>query len=129
MRVTYAVDGAMAMLPSAFFPGFPMDCWDAHPEVLDEEGRLAMSAGGLLVERDGRRLLIDAGMGPGPAGPDPTRAGETPRRCRVADGCHRAQSLDCTRPAPVPARRPGILAHVAVGVASGGRLWSAPRTT
>ncbi|GGZ30691.1 MBL fold metallo-hydrolase [Streptomyces olivaceoviridis] len=64
VRLTYVVDGAMAMLPSGFFPGFAEDYWDAHPELLDEKGRLAMSAGGLLVERDGRRLLIDAGMGP-----------------------------------------------------------------
>ncbi|MFJ4467901.1 MBL fold metallo-hydrolase [Streptomyces sp. NPDC089424] len=64
VRLTYVVDGAMAMLPSAFFPGFPEDYWDAHPEVLDARGRVAMSAGGLLIERDGRRLLIDAGLGP-----------------------------------------------------------------
>jgi glyoxylase-like metal-dependent hydrolase (beta-lactamase superfamily II) len=64
VRLTYVVDGAMAMLPSGFFPGFPQNYWDAHPEMFDEQGRLAMSAGGLLVERDGRRLLIDAGLGP-----------------------------------------------------------------
>ncbi|MEW2296118.1 MBL fold metallo-hydrolase [Streptomyces sp. NPDC006743] len=64
VRVTYVVDGAMAMLPSGFFPGVPRQYWDAHPELLDESGRVPMSAGGLLVERDGRRLLIDAGLGP-----------------------------------------------------------------
>ncbi|WP_018567267.1 MBL fold metallo-hydrolase [Streptomyces sp. PsTaAH-124] len=64
VRMTYVVDGAMAMLPSGFFPGFPADHWDRHPELLDAQGRLPMSAGGLLVERDGRRLLIDAGLGP-----------------------------------------------------------------
>lgn len=64
VRLTYVVDGAMAMLPSGFFPGFAEEYWKAHPEVLDDQGRLAMSAGGLLVERDGRCLLIDAGLGP-----------------------------------------------------------------
>lgn len=64
VRLTYVVDGAMAMLPEKFLPGFPADHWDAHPELLDGRGRVPMSAGGLLVERDGRRLLIDAGLGP-----------------------------------------------------------------
>ncbi|MFI9834560.1 MBL fold metallo-hydrolase [Streptomyces sp. NPDC051913] len=64
VRLTYVVDGAMAMLPAAFFPDFDPRFWNDHPEVLDEQGRLPMSAGGLLVERGGRRLLIDAGLGP-----------------------------------------------------------------
>lgn len=63
LRLTYVVDGGMAMLPEAFFPTFTQDYWDAHPEALDEKGQLAMSAGGLLVERDGRCILIDAGLG------------------------------------------------------------------
>ncbi|MGW2297396.1 MBL fold metallo-hydrolase [Streptomyces violaceorubidus] len=63
VRLTYVVDGAMAMLPAAFFPDFDPRYWDDHPEALDENGRVAMSAGGLLVERAGRRLLIDAGLG------------------------------------------------------------------
>ncbi|MER7676353.1 MBL fold metallo-hydrolase [Streptomyces sp. NPDC096934] len=70
VRLTYVVDGGMAVLPSVFFPDLPAAHWEAHPEALDEHGCLAMSAGGLLVERDGRRLLIDAGLGPvtGPVG-------------------------------------------------------------
>ncbi|KUN18782.1 MBL fold metallo-hydrolase [Streptomyces antibioticus] len=64
VRLTYVVDGAMAMLPAAFFPDFDPRFWNDHPQALDEQGRLPMSAGGLLVERAGRRLLIDAGLGP-----------------------------------------------------------------
>ncbi|MET7695821.1 MBL fold metallo-hydrolase [Streptomyces sp. NPDC005483] len=64
VRLTYVVDGAMAMLPSAFFPDFAPTYWADRAEALDASGRVAMSAGGLLVERDGRSLLIDAGLGP-----------------------------------------------------------------
>jgi glyoxylase-like metal-dependent hydrolase (beta-lactamase superfamily II) len=63
VRLTYVVDGAMGLEPAAFFPDLPAGYWAAHPEALDERGRVAMSAGGLLVERDGRALLIDAGLG------------------------------------------------------------------
>ncbi|MGW6771175.1 MBL fold metallo-hydrolase [Streptomyces sp. NPDC055037] len=63
-RLTYVVDGAMGMLPESFLPEVPAEYWQEHPETLDEHGLVAMSAGGLLVERDGRRLLIDAGLGP-----------------------------------------------------------------
>lgn len=63
VRVTYAVDGAMWLARTAFFPKIPDQYWAEHPEATDAEGRVAMSAGGLLVERAGRHLLIDAGMG------------------------------------------------------------------
>lgn len=63
VRLTYVVDGAMGLKPEAFFPDLPAGYWAAHPEALDERGRVAMSVGGLLVERDGRALLIDAGLG------------------------------------------------------------------
>ena len=63
VRLTYVVDGAMGLTPAAFFPDLPAGYWAAHPEALDERGLVAMSAGGLLVERDGRALLIDAGLG------------------------------------------------------------------
>jgi glyoxylase-like metal-dependent hydrolase (beta-lactamase superfamily II) len=57
VRLTFVVDGAMAFSPATFFPAVPAELWPAG-------GMVAMSAGGLLVERDGRRLLIDAGLGP-----------------------------------------------------------------
>ncbi|HEX3960690.1 MAG TPA: MBL fold metallo-hydrolase [Trebonia sp.] len=63
VRLTYVVDGAMGLKPEAFFPDLPAGYWAAHPGTLDERGRVAMSVGGLLVERDGRTLLIDAGLG------------------------------------------------------------------
>jgi glyoxylase-like metal-dependent hydrolase (beta-lactamase superfamily II) len=63
VRLTYVVDGAMGLTPEGFFPGIPREHFSAHPETLDPHGLVAMSAGGLLVERDGRALLIDAGLG------------------------------------------------------------------
>ena len=70
VRLTYVIDGAMGLIPSAFFPDLPPGYWAGHPEALDRRGQVAMSVGGLLVERDGRTLLIDAGLG--------ARTGETP---------------------------------------------------
>jgi glyoxylase-like metal-dependent hydrolase (beta-lactamase superfamily II) len=63
VRLTYVVDGAMALLREAFFPAIPAEYWSSHPGALDHRGRVAMSVGGLLVERDGRTLLIDAAFG------------------------------------------------------------------
>ncbi|SDP09655.1 MBL fold metallo-hydrolase [Actinacidiphila guanduensis] len=73
VRLTYVIDGAMGLLPAVFFPDVPADHWNSHPESLDAHGRVAMSVGGLLVEREEGTLLIDAGFGPftghSPAGP------------------------------------------------------------
>ena len=63
VRFTYVVDGSMALIPDAFFPAIPRRYWEEHPELLDGDGRIAMSAGGILVERGEHKLLIDAGFG------------------------------------------------------------------
>lgn len=63
VRATYVIDGAMALAGSAFFPGIPADYWSGRQDAADTEGRVAMPVGGLLIERDGRFLLIDAGLG------------------------------------------------------------------
>jgi glyoxylase-like metal-dependent hydrolase (beta-lactamase superfamily II) len=60
---TYVIDGAMSLPPEQFLPAVPAQYWADHGENLDRRGGLPMSAGGLLVERGGRRLLIDAGLG------------------------------------------------------------------
>jgi glyoxylase-like metal-dependent hydrolase (beta-lactamase superfamily II) len=60
---TYVVDGVLQMQASAFFPGIPADFWSARPDLFTSVGTLPMSAGGLLVEREGTTLLIDAGVG------------------------------------------------------------------
>jgi glyoxylase-like metal-dependent hydrolase (beta-lactamase superfamily II) len=64
---TFIADGAMALAPRAFIQSIPPTYWAQHPEHLDNQGWIVMSAGGLLVERDGHRILIDAGFGPAAA--------------------------------------------------------------
>lgn len=64
LTLTYVVDGAMAMAPDRFLSSIPARYWQLHPSALNADGLIAMSAGSLLVERSGHRLLIDAGLGP-----------------------------------------------------------------
>jgi glyoxylase-like metal-dependent hydrolase (beta-lactamase superfamily II) len=61
---TFVADGAMSMAPLMFLKTIPTAYWEEHPDELDRHGRVAMSAGGLLVERGNHHLLIDAGLGP-----------------------------------------------------------------
>ena len=60
---TYLVDGVLTMRPTVFFPAIPSDYWSARPELFTANGTMPMSAGGLLIERDGKSLLIDTGVG------------------------------------------------------------------
>jgi glyoxylase-like metal-dependent hydrolase (beta-lactamase superfamily II) len=60
---TFISDGAMAMAPHDFLKTVPQNYWAEHPDQLDDQGWVVMSAGGLLVERGGQRILIDAGFG------------------------------------------------------------------
>jgi len=62
--VTYVPDGAVQLIPRGWLPDTTEETWAAHPEYLDESGNLVGSIGGLLVERAGRALLVDAGVGP-----------------------------------------------------------------
>ena len=55
---TYVVDGVLAMRAAAFFPTIPGDYWSVRPELLTANGTMPMSAGGLLIERDGTSLLM-----------------------------------------------------------------------
>jgi glyoxylase-like metal-dependent hydrolase (beta-lactamase superfamily II) len=61
---TYVVDGIIALDPGVFLAAVPAEHWNAHPDQLDDSRRLMMSTGGLLVQRDGHTLLVDAGFGP-----------------------------------------------------------------
>jgi glyoxylase-like metal-dependent hydrolase (beta-lactamase superfamily II) len=60
---TFVADGAMSMAPQMLLKSIPYAYWDEHPDRLDRQGQVAMSAEGLLVERDRHRVLIDAGLG------------------------------------------------------------------
>jgi glyoxylase-like metal-dependent hydrolase (beta-lactamase superfamily II) len=61
--LTYVVDGAMAVSPDWFFPAIPAQYWADQPDTLNSQRQLAMSTGGLLVQRANHTLMIDAGMG------------------------------------------------------------------
>lgn len=63
VRLTYVVDAAMELDTAGFLPAVPAAYWRAHPEALTRTGRIAASAGGVLLERGRRKLLIDAGLG------------------------------------------------------------------
>jgi len=60
--VSYVPDGAVKIRPNFLFPGVS----EIDPVYLDRNGCLTISSGGLLVQRDGRTVLIDAGYGPHP---------------------------------------------------------------
>ncbi|MCG7596016.1 MBL fold metallo-hydrolase [Mycobacterium sp. PSTR-4-N] len=60
---TYVVDGSLWLAADVFLPAIPRSYWEEHPAEIGPDGRIAMSAGGLLVEFADTTLLIDAGMG------------------------------------------------------------------
>ena len=60
---TYVVDGVLSVRPVELLPKVPAGHWSTAG-LLDAHARMVMSVGGLLIERDGRALLIDAGAGP-----------------------------------------------------------------
>lgn len=60
---TYVVDGSMWLAARLFLHSIPTSYWDGHPDEIGADGRVAMSAGGLLVETGGETILIDAGLG------------------------------------------------------------------
>ncbi|TDC26057.1 MBL fold metallo-hydrolase [Streptomyces sp. 8K308] len=62
--VTYVPDGACYLTPTGWFPTSTEQEWAAHSAYLDDAGHVVAGIGSLLVERDGRALLIDAGFGP-----------------------------------------------------------------
>src|SRR3974390_1651855 len=63
-RPVTATLNARMLLPQA-----TEEDWAQNADYLDEDGFLLASVGGLLVERDGRALLVDAGAGPITMGP------------------------------------------------------------
>jgi glyoxylase-like metal-dependent hydrolase (beta-lactamase superfamily II) len=68
-KLTYVPDGGATLNARMLLPEPTDEYWAQHADYLDEGGHLMASVGGLLVERDGRALLIDAGAGPLTMGP------------------------------------------------------------
>jgi glyoxylase-like metal-dependent hydrolase (beta-lactamase superfamily II) len=68
-KLSYVPDGQATLNARMMLPEVTDELWAQHAEYLDDGGHLMASVGGLLVERDGRALLIDAGVGPISVGP------------------------------------------------------------
>jgi glyoxylase-like metal-dependent hydrolase (beta-lactamase superfamily II) len=65
IRLTLLPDGYHRCDPVRTFVGSTAADWDAHRDLLDEQGRVMMTMGALLAELPGgERVLIDAGFGP-----------------------------------------------------------------
>ena len=68
-KLSYVPDGMATLNARMVLPEVTDEFWAQHAEYLDDSGFLMASVGGLLVERGGRALLIDAGVGPISVGP------------------------------------------------------------
>lgn len=64
LRVSYVADGASSIRARFLIPEATEDDWAGLGRYLDRDGCLTISAGGLLIERGERAVLIDAGFGP-----------------------------------------------------------------
>jgi glyoxylase-like metal-dependent hydrolase (beta-lactamase superfamily II) len=68
-KLTFVPDGVALINARMLLPEPTEQDWARHAEYLDDDGSFVASVGALLVERDGRALLIDAGLGPITVGP------------------------------------------------------------
>ncbi|MDD7833873.1 MBL fold metallo-hydrolase [Paenarthrobacter sp. AB444] len=68
-KLTYLPDGVGTLDARMLLTEPSEDFWAQHPQYLDEGGHLVTGNGALLVEHDGRALMIDAGVGPITMGP------------------------------------------------------------
>ncbi len=64
IAVDFLPDGAIRHDPAASYPGSSHALWASSAEYLDEDGRLVMSLGALLVRTGGHTVLVDLGWGP-----------------------------------------------------------------
>jgi len=62
-RITYLPDGDSRVSPTLLFPASNDGLWAAHPEFLDQDGKLVVSLGGFLVETGDQNVLVDLGIG------------------------------------------------------------------
>ncbi len=63
-QVSYVPDGAAILDSRSWFPKAADNTWSRHADCLDHDGNLVASIGGLLVQNQGRAILVDAGLGP-----------------------------------------------------------------
>ncbi|MBK3566000.1 MULTISPECIES: MBL fold metallo-hydrolase [unclassified Streptomyces] len=63
-RLTHVPDGMVQLRPEGWFTGLGPDDLATLAPYRDPDGFLVASVGGLLIEHQGRSLLIDTGFGP-----------------------------------------------------------------
>jgi glyoxylase-like metal-dependent hydrolase (beta-lactamase superfamily II) len=68
-KLSYVPDGKAIFDARLLLPQTTDADWEQNAQYLDEDGNLVGGVGALLVERDGRALLIDGGLGPLTIGP------------------------------------------------------------
>ncbi|SVA53994.1 uncharacterized protein METZ01_LOCUS106848, partial [marine metagenome] len=53
-------------LPADFFPGAPESEWEKYEDSVLVDGMIQLYYGCFLVRSDGKNILVDTGIGPGP---------------------------------------------------------------
>ena len=64
LELVFVADGEMSMQPTAVMVGSTERDWAARADLLDRDGRLPLSVGGLLVRTARQLVLADVGLGP-----------------------------------------------------------------
>jgi glyoxylase-like metal-dependent hydrolase (beta-lactamase superfamily II) len=63
IRVTYLPDGEAHFVPTAVIPASTEEAWQAHRQLLDDNGRYVSTFGGFLIETGDRKVVVDLGFG------------------------------------------------------------------
>jgi glyoxylase-like metal-dependent hydrolase (beta-lactamase superfamily II) len=61
--ITYLPDGEGHMVATATYPASTEEIGQAHPQWLDQDGRVLTMLGGFLIETADRKILVDLGFG------------------------------------------------------------------
>lgn len=63
IEITYLPDGVHHVEGPTHYPAWPASVFEEHPEVIDDDGWLVMSLGGVLVRTPEVTVLVDVGAG------------------------------------------------------------------
>lgn len=63
-KVTFLADGGGVVEPVALYPASSPEGWQAHADLLNEEGKFITSIGAFLIETGERVIAVDLGIGP-----------------------------------------------------------------
>jgi glyoxylase-like metal-dependent hydrolase (beta-lactamase superfamily II) len=64
VELVFVPDGEMRISPTAVMHGSTDQDWAARKHLLDGDGRLRLSVGGLLIRTGRQVVLVDVGLGP-----------------------------------------------------------------